>query len=252
MTLNRRRFLRITGFSAVIAAAGSAAWFTASREPTAALQPWSQAGAGYADPRQWALSRAILAPNAHNLQSWLVDLDDPDAIMLHVDHDRMLPETDPYSRQIMISLGCFLEILRMAAAERGFEALIERFPLGKPGDDLDRRPVARFGFRAAADIERDPLFAYVVARRSCKEAYDPERSITGEQQRRLIAASLGSPVQAVSQALQEYPEMNALYDEPHHRLGVAAPARVQMLARLGHGPAVPPAPRWSWQQRVMG
>ena len=55
------------------------------------------------DIRRWALSHALLAPHAHNLQSWLVDLDTPDTIVLRMDLRRLLPETDPWSRQLVIS-----------------------------------------------------------------------------------------------------------------------------------------------------
>jgi hypothetical protein len=44
-----------------------------------------------------------------NLQSWLVDLSTPDEILLRCDLARLLPETDPASRQIMMSHGTFLE-----------------------------------------------------------------------------------------------------------------------------------------------
>ena len=47
---------------------------------------------------------------------------------LYVDTDRLLPETDPYNRQITIGLGCFLEIMRMAAAEDGYRVDLDALP----------------------------------------------------------------------------------------------------------------------------
>ena len=41
-----------------------------------ARAPWKQAGAGFGDPRLDALSYAVLAPSPHNIQPWLVRLDD--------------------------------------------------------------------------------------------------------------------------------------------------------------------------------
>ena len=78
--------------------------------------------------REWILSYAILAPHSHNLQSWLVDLRQPDEITLYCDLGRRLPETDPYSRQIMMSHGTFLELLDLSAREKGLRADIELFP----------------------------------------------------------------------------------------------------------------------------
>ena len=98
-------------------------------------RPWpSRAGAGpdrdETDPRRRALAWALLAPNPHNLQSWAVDLSRPDTIVLHVDAARLLPQTDPFSRQILIGHGCFLEILAMAAAADGYRTEVTLFPDG--------------------------------------------------------------------------------------------------------------------------
>lgn len=56
----------------------------------------------------------------------------------------------------------------------------------------------------------------------------------------------------VSQALQEYPEMEPLYSEAHRLLEVSPPATLQILARIGYGPDVPPSPRWSVEKKLRG
>ena len=117
MNLSRRKMIFLVGGGAVLAA-GGAFGFAATRTPQTAYLPWSRAGS-YDDPRMRALSWALLAPNPHNRQPWLADLSEDGAITLHVDTDRLLPHTDPFNRQITIGLGCFLELLRMAAAEDG-------------------------------------------------------------------------------------------------------------------------------------
>jgi hypothetical protein len=101
--------------------------------------------------RRWILSYAILAPHSHNLQSWLVDLRTPDEIVLRCDRDRLLPETDPFSRQIMMSHGTFLELMDIAARERGLTAEITLFPEGVYlPDKIEERPVARIKLIAGA------------------------------------------------------------------------------------------------------
>jgi len=66
-----------------------------SREmPPEAIAAWQGPGPE-PDVRKWILSYAILAPNSHNLQSWLVDLRTPGEIMLYCDPTRLLPKTDP-------------------------------------------------------------------------------------------------------------------------------------------------------------
>ena len=51
--------------------------------------------------------------------------------MLYCDLTRLLPETDPFSRQIMMSQGTFLELLDLAARRRGLRADIDAFPRGR-------------------------------------------------------------------------------------------------------------------------
>jgi len=99
--------------------------------PDAAIKPWSSAGDDKTDIRRWALSYALLAPSPHNMQPWLVDLTAPDNIDLYIDASRLLPETDPFSRQIMIGQGTFLEVLHLALTAQGFDAAIEHFPHGR-------------------------------------------------------------------------------------------------------------------------
>lgn len=173
MGATRRTFLRVLGATTVIAAAGAGYW-ASTRRPEKALEPWALAG-GYDDPRMRALSYALLAPNSHNLQSWLVDLNTPDEATLYANPEKMLPMTDPLSRQITISMGCFLELLRIAAAEEGLAADVTPFPEGSDPERLDERPVARVRFIAGG--ERDPLFHQIVKRHTCKEPFDETRAV---------------------------------------------------------------------------
>ena len=169
----RRQTLAMIGGGVIVAA--GAGGYAITRTPKAALAPWNMAGQ-YADPRKRALSWAILSPNPHNRQPWLVDLSVPDHVGLYVDTERLLPHTDPFSRQITIGLGCFLETLRIAAAQEGFRTQVDLFPEGSDPKALDARPVALIRFEAGAAIT-DPLFAYIPERRTQKEPYDTSRPI---------------------------------------------------------------------------
>jgi hypothetical protein len=178
MTLSRRKTLALLGGGFVLAAAGGSA-FAVTRRPDRAVAPWAQAG-GYDDPRLRALSYAILAPNAHNRQPWIADISTPDRVTLFVDPDRLLPHTDPFSRQIVIGLGCFLELMQMAAAEDGYAVSFDLFPEGSDPKVLDARPVAVAYFTAQPDIARDPLFEQVPHRRTLKEPFDMSRAVAPE------------------------------------------------------------------------
>ncbi len=179
MTQDRRRFIKIIGGGTIIAAGAGAGVFFSTRTPTKALAPWQQAG-NFDEPRKRALSYAILAPNPHNRQPWIVDLSTKDQILLYVDPDRLLPQTDPFSRQITIGFGCMLELLRMAAAQDGYNAIITEFPDGFDNKNLDKRPIARVIFDKDTKTEKDPLFKQILQRRSFKVPFDLERKVSSE------------------------------------------------------------------------
>ncbi len=162
MSLSRRRTLALLGGGFVLAATGAAGGFAATRSPTRALAPWNAAGR-YADPRMKALSWAILAPNPHNRQPWVAELTGTDGVRIHRDRARDLPATDPFDRQLTIGMGCFLELMTIAASHTGHHIDLTLFPEGEDG------PVADATFRPGAAA--DPLFAHAAARRSCKEPF---------------------------------------------------------------------------------
>ncbi len=186
--MNRRKFLALSGGGVILAATATIGTI-ASRSPATALAPWDQAGVLYDEPRQRALSYAILAPNPHNRQPWLVNLDQSDQVVLTVDTDKLLPHTDPLNRQITIGLGCFLEVMVMAAAQDGYAVDLEVFPQGADLTALDQRPVAVATFRQNPDVRPDPLFAHVMERRSNKEPFDTSKPVSQETVDAIAAAA---------------------------------------------------------------
>lgn len=177
--MNKRQFLKIAGSAGIILAAATTG-FIATREPKAALMPWKDAGSLYADPMRRALSYAILAPNPHNRQPWIVRFISDTEILLLCDLDRLLPTTDPFSRQIIIGLGCFLELFKIAATDQGYRADIDYFPNGESDSALDQRPIAKLSLVHQATLARDPLFAHVLKRRTNRNPYDTSRPIPNE------------------------------------------------------------------------
>jgi len=162
MTLSRRKTLALIGGGTILAASAAAGGFTATRRPDKALMPWERAGE-YEDIRHFALSYAILAPNPHNRQPWLVELKGENRIVLYRDTTRELEHTDPFQRQLVIGLGCFLELMRIAAAERGFAVDLQIYPEGEDG------PVAIADFSEGA--QKDLLFSQILGRRTCRKPF---------------------------------------------------------------------------------
>ena len=174
--MHRRAFVRLVGGGVVAAAAAPLAGCDSGLPPEA-LAPWQGPGQE-PDLRRWILGHAILAPHSHNLQSWLVDLRTPGQILLRCDRERLLPATDPFGRQIMMSHGTFIELLDVAARERGQRAEITLFPEGEFGPEkVDERPVARIRLVEDSNVSKDPLFAQILKRHTNRNVYDLERPV---------------------------------------------------------------------------
>jgi len=177
MAMSRRTFIKAVGGTG-LALVGVGGTFAATRTPQRALLPWEELdNAPPADVRLDAFRHAILAPNPHNRQPWLIRLAGLDQAVIFYDLDRRLPQTDPFDRQILIGFGCFLEIARIAAAQRGFGMEITPFPEGLPVERLDHRPIASLRFAATGAVTKDPLFAAIPNRHSNKAPFDTARPI---------------------------------------------------------------------------
>jgi len=175
--MHRRSFVRLVGGGLIVAASVAPLVGCSTQFPADAVGAWRGPG-DESDPRRWALAHALLAPHSHNLQSWLADLRTPGVITLSCDTTRLLPQTDPYSRQMMMSQGTFLELLDIALRERGQRADITLFPEGEFGPEaIDSRPVARVVLVPDPTVARDPLFAQILLRRTNRAAYDPVRPV---------------------------------------------------------------------------
>lgn len=169
--LSRRGFIRLAGGGVVVAAVTGVGLTQCDRMPGEAIAGWQGPPAGETEPRRRALSYALLAPNPHNMQSWVADLSVPDTIQMFVDPTRLLPMTDPFSRQIMVGCGCFLETLVLAAGMEGWAADVT---LGTGEDAIvaGTAPFATVTMRPAARADADGLAGAITARRSAKVDYD--------------------------------------------------------------------------------
>lgn len=191
--MNKRQFLRVAGGGVIAAATLGSLPGCSSALPPEAVAAWKPP-ADDLEIRRWVLSHALLAPHAHNLQSWLVDLDTPDTIILRLDPRRVLPETDPWSRQLVISQGTFLELLDLAAKQKGYRAEINLFPEGEFDRTApDGRPTARIRLVPEPAVQPDPLFAQIFNRHTQRGLY--ETRIPDAEARQALADSIkGYPV----------------------------------------------------------
>ena len=133
--------------------------------PTHYLDPWDPSYAGrFTDPRVKIASQALLAPNGHNMQPWIIKLDpnDQNVFYLFGDPDRKTSEIDPLARQFTISQGAFLEYARLAAQNLGYTASIMLFPAGEydtagSTDSIKQKPVAKVILSPKTNLAENPL-----------------------------------------------------------------------------------------------
>jgi hypothetical protein len=183
---HRRRFLALSGGGVVLAAAPISGCSTAL--PQGAIKAWLPI-AQDTEIRRWILAHALLAPNPHNRQPWIADLSRDNEISLICDSQRLLPETDPFGRQILIGCGAFIELAVIAAAKRGIKLDVQLFPNGAP--DPAKLPqqtlVARMTLGLTNSATLDALFEVIHQRHTNKGEYDSSRMIDESAVQKLLA-----------------------------------------------------------------
>lgn len=74
------------------------------------------------DTSRAILYYASLAPSGHNSQPWRVRVESPSLLTVEVDESRQLPAVDPDNRELLLSIGAFIENLSITAGALGFIA----------------------------------------------------------------------------------------------------------------------------------
>ncbi len=123
------------------------------------LEPWEDTYTNrFEDARLKVIGFGMLAPSAHNMQPWKIVLDEEDltAFTLYADNTRLLPVSDPFARQTTMSVGAFIENVRIAASKFGYVAYFTLFPKGEYNSsgtpaEMDKFPVARIRLVEGAD-----------------------------------------------------------------------------------------------------
>lgn len=125
----------------------------------------------YLDPILKVINVGITAPNPHNAQAWKFEIINPNEMNLYVDEKRILPVTDPPTRQIHIGQGTFLELLKIGANQIGFDAKINLLPKGDYSfSEIGKKPVANIKLIPTKKLGHD-LFAFVKDRATGRAEY---------------------------------------------------------------------------------
>jgi len=122
MESTRRNFLKLAGTAAL--AASATPLLSACRgivrvdlKGTGSDAEGPLLGPGLSD----ILYHASLAPSGHNTQPWTVTVHTPDRLVIGSDKGRWLPGVDPENREMLLSIGAFLEYLIIAANHQGYD-----------------------------------------------------------------------------------------------------------------------------------
>jgi len=163
--VTRRQFLTYGGTGLLLAGAPMATSCGAARRDD--LSPpgqWKEPVLGLERDEMEILYLASLAPSGHNLQPWTVKVVGPKHWIIGSDKSLRLPEVDPGNRELILTLGAFLENLVVAARTFGYEPEIKipaanskeaeiadirlrkEKPVDFPLDKIKKRRTVRNGF----------------------------------------------------------------------------------------------------------
>ncbi len=132
------------------------------------LEPWKNTySQQYKDIRVRLAAHGLLASNGHNMQPWIVRLDQEDVnvFYLYADSSRLTSKVDPLARQTMVTQGAFLEYVKIAGDQIGYHTDIILFPNGdydeaKLKESMDTKPVAKISLKKVEPIKNE-LYPYI-------------------------------------------------------------------------------------------
>jgi len=122
MESTRRHFLKLAGTAALAASAAPllsacGGIVRVDLKGTGSDAAGPQLAPGLSD----ILYHASLAPSGHNTQPWTVTVHAADRLVIGSDKGRWLPGVDPENREMLLSIGAFLEYLIIATKHHGYD-----------------------------------------------------------------------------------------------------------------------------------
>lgn len=182
---------------------------------------------------RWYASVARWAPSKHNSQPWRFVVQD-DALEVWADPSRLLPDTDPHGRELVVACGAAVQLACTAARAHGHRTRVQVLPDGRSG------PLARIvedGSWPTAERDRELLEA-VARRRTDRGPLDAEPLPAGLPfELQDAAAAEGATLRLVS-APGDVATLARLVQQADHLL--LASGRVDAeLARWRHEPGDP-------------
>ena len=118
--MNRRKFFAVTGSAIVIAGVSYYGFSDKNNLIRADIKQDFTTEFPFKPDEREILALASLAPSGHNTQPWFVKYLEPYHWIICNDKSRWLPGVDPTQREIILSIGAFLQNLEYAANSFGY------------------------------------------------------------------------------------------------------------------------------------
>ena len=135
----------------------------------------------FSEPILKAIAMGLNAPSAHNTQPWKFKIINETSALLYSDENKLLLATDPLTRQIHISGGCFLEALTIGCSGIGYKAIIELLVDEKyTNEKIGKMPIAQINLKEDKQISKHLLWDYIFKRRMNRTPYEGQL-ITNEE-----------------------------------------------------------------------
>ena len=126
--LSRREFIKRSSLSTGLIMAGGLGLVACSgvkREAHTVAPKMNQASLSLTHPQREVLYLASLAPSSHNTQPWRVRAESPNTWVVEADARGRLPAVDPNNRELLLSIGAFVENLVLAAGSMGLNPRVQ-------------------------------------------------------------------------------------------------------------------------------
>jgi hypothetical protein len=125
--MKRRDFFKYAGAGVGVIGGSSvfSSWLAMGKEDRVRATYIPEQVLGLTAEESDMLYLATLAPSGHNTQPWTVRVREPGRWIIGADQSRWLPEVDPANRELLLSIGAFLENLTMAAGMYGYRIEIK-------------------------------------------------------------------------------------------------------------------------------
>ncbi len=150
-----------------------------------------------------ALAIGLNAASAHNTQAWKFKIISDTEAEIYIDEKRLLPQTDPPTRQIHISGGCFLETLAIGSTLIQYQTTISLFPKGDyTQSEIGEKPFACIKLTPQKESNSHPLAEHIFKRHTSRLVYEGN-IISDETKDTLIKESASEYSRLIIQNKQE-------------------------------------------------